>query len=274
VDDTAIAVGVPITQKAGEPDAGSFTSDGLITIVVSKNKVANPKTGDLLGDFEVRTYNSVSNVVRTNNAIDQATGNGADKTATANDLIANAATYMLVGPIPGVADVVSRKTHGAAGAFDVSLLPGASGVEPRRGSGVNAGDHQLVFRFLQPVTFTSATVSPPGPPGTGVSSTSANNVPSTEVVVNLTGISNPRTLTVTLNGVTLNGTTANVPVQVGFLIGDANSDRGVDSGDSQYTRSRSGQLAEGTNFRADVNTDGAINSGDAIVVRSNSGKGL
>ncbi|HEX8281537.1 MAG TPA: dockerin type I domain-containing protein, partial [Chthoniobacterales bacterium] len=274
VDDTAIAVGVPITQKAGEPDAASFTPDGLITIVISKDKVANPKTGDLLGDFEVRTYNTVSDVVRSNNAIDQATGNGADKTATANDLTANAATYMLVGPIPGVTDVVSRKTHGSAGTFDVSLLPGTPRIEPRRGAGTNNGDHQIVFRFAQPVTFTNATVFPPGPPGSGVSSTSPNNVPSTEVVVNLTGVGNQQTLTVRLNGVTLNGGTTNLEVPVSFLLGDTNTDRSVNSGDAQQTRNRSGQLTNGNNFLSDVNTDGSVNSGDAFIVRANSGKGL
>ncbi len=43
------------------------------------------------------------------------------------------------------------------------------------------------------------------------------------------------------------------------------------NGDSTVTRSRSGQLTNGTNFRADVNADGTINSGDATVVRSASG---
>jgi hypothetical protein len=154
------------------------------------------------------------------------------------------------------------------------LLPAGAGIEPRRGSGPNNNNYQIAFRFLQPVTFSHASVSPPGRPGTGVSSTSANNVPSTEVIVNLSGVGNQQTLNVTLNGVTLNGATANVTVPVGFLLGDTNRDRTVNSGDAQQTRNRSGQLTDGTNFPSDVNTDGAVNSGDAFIVRGNSGKGL
>jgi hypothetical protein len=104
VDDTGIVVGIPMTTPVGVPDAGSFTPDGLITIVLSKDKVANPKTGDLLGNFEVRTYNVVSDVIRTTNAIDQATN------ATANDFTANAATYALVGPPPQPDLIVSQLT--------------------------------------------------------------------------------------------------------------------------------------------------------------------
>ena len=59
--------------------------------------------------------------------------------------------------------------------------------------------------------------------------------------------------------------------EVGFLVGDVNTDGTVNSGDSQVTRSRSGQVADNTNFSTDVNVDGAINSGDASVVRSKSG---
>ena len=65
---------------------------------------------------------------------------------TPNDFTANAATYKLVGPIPGLNSAVSRKTHAGAGTFDIDLpLAGASGVECRTG-GPN-GDHQIVFTF-------------------------------------------------------------------------------------------------------------------------------
>jgi hypothetical protein len=63
-------------------------------------------------------------------------------------------------------------------------------------------------------------------------------------------------------------------VPVGILLGDVNGDRSVNSGDSQITRTRSGQLVDETNFRSDVNVDGILNSGDSTVVRSNSGNGF
>ncbi|HEV2841826.1 MAG TPA: hypothetical protein VGW39_10905 [Chthoniobacterales bacterium] len=92
-----LVVGVPTTTRVGDADFGSFTPEGLITIVVSKDKVARPQRGDLLGNFAVRTYNVVTNEIRSTNAIDTATN------AAANDFTANAATYALVGPAGPIA---------------------------------------------------------------------------------------------------------------------------------------------------------------------------
>jgi hypothetical protein len=86
-----LVLGVPTTTKVGTPDAGSFTTSGLITIAVSKDKVGNPEPGDLLGAFSVRTYANVDTRIRSTNAIDTTTN------ADANDPTANAATYALVG---------------------------------------------------------------------------------------------------------------------------------------------------------------------------------
>ena len=87
-----LVLGLPNTTKLGDADAGSFSADGTITIVISPDKVASPGRGDLLGNFAVRTYNVVTTQIRSTNAIDDALN------ATANDLTANAATYMIVGP--------------------------------------------------------------------------------------------------------------------------------------------------------------------------------
>ena len=55
-------------------------------------------------------------------------------------------------PVP--LSAVSRKTHGAAGAFDINLpLTGSSGIECR--SGGATGDHQLIVTFASPVTVNS-----------------------------------------------------------------------------------------------------------------------
>ncbi len=89
-------LGVPETISAGPADFGSVDPSGLITIVVSKDKVGNVGPGGLLGNFSVRTYKTPeSNYVRSTDAIDS-TGN-----ATANDFTANAFTYAVVGaPAP------------------------------------------------------------------------------------------------------------------------------------------------------------------------------
>jgi hypothetical protein len=270
VDDTAIAVGIPTTSPVGPPDAGSFTPAGLITIVISKDKIGDVRTGDLLGNFEVRTYNVDSEVIRTNNAIDQATGTGGDKTATANDLTANAATYLVVGTIPGVNSIVSRKTHGSAGTFDVNLplIAGATGVESRN-DGTNT--HQVVFRFADPVTFSSATVTPAAG---GTASVAGVTTSGNDVIVNLANVSDVQTITVTLINVVLNGTATNVAIPMGILHGDADGNRSVTATDISIAKAISGQATTGGTFRADVTPNGTINSSDIGLIKSKSGNSL
>ncbi|PZR71333.1 MAG: hypothetical protein DLM73_16165 [Chthoniobacterales bacterium] len=91
-----LVLGVQTTTRVGSPDFGGFTPSGLITIVVSKDKVGNPHVDDLLGALTARTYATVTDQIRTTNAIDT-TAN-----ANANDATANAAVYALVGPEPAV----------------------------------------------------------------------------------------------------------------------------------------------------------------------------
>jgi hypothetical protein len=163
---------------------------------------------------------------------------------------------------------VSRKTHGAAGAFDVNLpLTGPSGIECRTGGA--SGIHQMVVTFAVPVTVLHASVSS----GTGSvgSVTTAGN----QVFVNLTAVSDVQTIVVTLtidDGPNIG--TASIPM--GVLAGDTNADRRVNVGDTNETRSRSGQVlnpaSQGSGiFRNDVNLDARINVGDTNFVRSRSG---
>ncbi len=261
-----LVVGLPRTCKAGNADVGGFTTEGLISIVVSKDKLANPRTGDLLGNFAVRTYNLVTDEVRSNNAIDAATN------ADANDLTANAATYQLVGPIPGLDSVVSRKTHDTAGVFDLNLaLIGPAGVEPRN-DGSNT--HQVVFRFTQPVTFSNATVTPGSGATATVASTSPPAVASNEVVVNLANVSNAQRLIVNLTGVTLNGTSTALSASVGILHADVNADERVDAGDVLLVRQSNLQPLTEANFRRDVNASGRIDAGDVLVSRNQNLTGI
>ena len=55
-------------------------------------------------------------------------------------------------PSSMVRTAVSRKTHGAAGVFDINLpLTGTPGVECRNGSGAGLNDHQIVVSCVGPV---------------------------------------------------------------------------------------------------------------------------
>ncbi len=152
---------------------------------------------------------------------------------------ANGGAYSLSGGfwpaanLSGVlASVVSQKTHGTAGTFSIEL------------------------------------------PLTGAVSGSAIGSDPRHYIVDLTSVANAQTLTVTLTNITdtNGGATPSLSVSIGFLLGDSNGDRVVNSGDAQQTRNRSGQTTGAASFRSDYNLDGTINSGDATIVRTRSGQ--
>ncbi|MDQ6654478.1 MAG: dockerin type I domain-containing protein [Chloroflexota bacterium] len=162
---------------------------------------------------------------------------------------------------------VSRKVHGSAGTFDVTL----PGVECRTGGA--SGDHTLIFTFTNPLASVSgAAISS----GTGSVSSSAIGSDAHQYIVNLTGVANAQNVTVSLTNVTdmFGNTSASVAATVGVLLGDTNADRFVNGGDSIQIRNRAGQATDGTNFRSDVNLDGFINSGDTVIVRARSGTSI
>jgi len=173
-----------------------------------------------------------------------------------------------VWPLPSappltLSGVVSRKTHGSAGDFDVDLMPPAPGIECRSG-GPNS-NYTMIFTFAVPIT------------GCGVASagvaTSGPN--SNQCTVQLTGVPNALYTTIQLNGVIdSNGSTGNVSGTMGVLIGDTTGDGFVNSADISQTKSQSGQSVGSSNFREDVNADGFLNSADISLVKSKSGTAL
>ena len=162
--------------------------------------------------------------------------------------------------------VRSRKTHGAAGDFNLTIDPtqpitGAVTVEPRL---IGAG-HTIVFQFPGPVTSTgTASVSPVG----SATATFVNN----EVQVSLTNVPDNQRVKVTL--VNVNGSMNPPPVSVGFLVGDVNNSRSVNSSDVSGVKARSGQATSTANFKFDLNASGAINSSDLSAVKARSGLAL
>ncbi len=96
------------------------------------------------------------------------------------------------------------------------------------------------------------------------------------MTVNLTGVTNAQTLTITLSNVTdtFGEILPDALVSIGILIGDTTGDRSVNSGDIGQTKSKSGQVVGVTSFRNDVTVDGTLNSGDIGLVKSKSGTAL
>jgi hypothetical protein len=173
--------------------------------------------------------------------------------------------FLVVPPTPNA--VVSRKVHGSAGTFDLNLpLTGNPAVESRSGGASN--NHQVVLSFASNVSLAGATVS------SGVGSVSSASASGNQIFVNLTGVSNAQTITLTVFGVSDGPNTGNIDIPLSVLMGDSNGDRIVNVGDVQQTKNRSGQTTDGTNFRSDFNVEGNVNVGDALVARSRSGQSI
>src|SRR5207248_2075731 len=113
--------------------------------------------------------------------------------------------------------VVSRKTHGSAGVFDVDLTDG-NGIECR--SSAANGDYTLVFTFSNPVTSVgNASVT------NGTGSVTTGNIDSNDAhnyIVNLTGVTNAQVTTVNLSDVTdsVGNFSPAVAGSMGVLLGD------------------------------------------------------
>ena len=154
--------------------------------------------------------------------------------------------FEVVPPITPT-QVVSRKVHGGAGTFDINLpLTGNPGIECRSGGATN--DYQVVVNFTKAVTVAQASVTS----GTGsVAGTSGNGT--TALTVNLTGVTNAQTISVTLFGVNDGTITNNITTTMAVLVGDISYNGAVNSSDVSQVKLQSGQPVTSSNFRTDVN---------------------
>ena len=140
-------------------------------------------------------------------------------------------------------------------------------VEPRTiGSG-----HVIVFRFNATVS-TAGTVMATD----AVTSTPIANVTSaaagSDVVVTLPTLADNKRIRISIDGV--NGTATPQSTYIGFLIGDTNNSRSVNSSDISGVKARAGQTTNASNFRFDLNASGMINSFDISAVKARSGMKL
>jgi beta-propeller repeat-containing protein/WD40 repeat protein len=168
---------------------------------------------------------------------------------------------------PTPTQVVSRKLHNGA-PFDINLpLTGTSGVECRSGGATN--NYQIVLTFPSAVTFNSAAVTA----GTGAVSGSSGSG-TTNVTVDLTGVTNAQRITVRLLAASDGTNTGNLDVEMGLLLSDTTGNGTVNASDVGQTKLQSGQAVTGTNFRTDVNATGSINGTDVSLVKLKAGTAL
>src|SRR6185437_10069320 len=159
-------------------------------------------------------------------------------------------------PLPTLTSVVSRKTHGGAGDFDIDLTPPNSGIECRDG-GTNKA-YTLVFTFSVPVTSC----------GVASSGTVAGGPNANQCTVQLTNVPNAQYTTVQLVGVLdQNGHALNASGTMGVLIGDVNASGVVTSGDTNLCKAQALQPVTIDNFRDDINATGAITTGDVNLIK-------
>jgi hypothetical protein len=265
-----LVVGVPTETMLGNLPGSSFGADGTITMVVPKSLVGNPRPGDLLGAVNGRTFNTGDTPPQTLERSTQLIDHTFVKGQTDNAF--PPATYMIVGNGfcnggIGPMSAVSRKTHGTAGTFDVNLpLTGTTGIECRKGQGSNSNNHQVVFTFASPVTFSSITATP-GAGGTA-SVASTFGAGTSQVTVNLTNVSNAQTLTINLNGLSSGGDTATIAWPMSVLFGDVTASRRTDAGDVTAVRNQTVSIPTASTFRADVDVSGRIDAGDVTQTRN------
>ena len=93
------------------------------------------------------------------------------------------------------------------------------------------------------------------------------------MTVNLTGVVNAQTLTVTLQGLTdiFSQNLPDTPVSVNFLLGDTTANKTVNASDVSQVKSQVGVPVSASNFRTDTTVSGAINASDVSQVKANSG---
>jgi len=163
----------------------------------------------------------------------------------------------------------SRKTHGTAGTFDLTLDPAGSltagssiTVEPRRTAD---GAFDVVFTFDRAVTSASATLSG------GMTGTVTPTISGSNVTVRLTGAPDKKRVGITLN---VDGAANAASANIGFLYGDVSGNRQVQGNDSTAVRARMGAPLSAANFIYDVNVNGAIQGADDTAVRALVGNAL
>lgn len=172
-----------------------------------------------------------------------------------------------VWPLPSAAlqlnGVVSRKTHGTAGTFDINLPTDGSGVECR--SGGRSGSYTLVF------TFANNMVSC-GSPSSG--SVTLGPDPN-QCTASVSSVPNEQYFTLTLTGAKdSTGATGSAATTMGVLLGSTTGDGTVNSADIRETKAQVGHPLSDSNFRNDLNLDGNIASDDLRQVKTQRGTSL
>jgi len=114
-------------------------------------------------------------------------------------------------------------------------------------------------------------------PGGGTGGVASFSTSGTDLIVQLTNVSDVQTGTLAVsNVVDANSVTQTTPVSVslGFLVGDATANKVINSTDISQVKFVSGQSVTAANFRNDINHDGSLDSTDISLAKANSGHAI
>ncbi len=182
-------------------------------------------------------------------------------------------TVPIQAPSPGAcapltfATAVSRKTHGAAGTFDIDLpLSNEPGVECRSGGAGNA--HTLVMTFSNNIVSGSAAVTQ------GTATAASPVISGNTITVDLSNVADMQKVDVNLTNVTdeFDQTMPPTTVSMNVLLGDVGGNKMVTGSDVGMTKAAAASATlDNTNFRADVIVSGAVNGSDIGQVKATVG---
>jgi hypothetical protein len=152
--------------------------------------------------------------------------------------------------------------------FDVYLPVGGNpGIECRGGDGNGNGEYMVVFTFANTLTGADgASIAS----GTGsVSNSSIDSNDAHNYVVNLTGVTNAQTITISLSRLTdsVGNFSDTISTSMGVLLGDANATGRVDAADVSAVRQQTLRTIDSINFRDDINASGRIDASDVSIAR-------
>ena len=173
---------------------------------------------------------------------------------------------------PVFQSAASRKVHGAAGTFDLSLstvVPPAINhnptTEPRLGPA-----QTLVFTFDKPLNAATVSVTE------GTATAGAPTFSGNSVVVGLTGVLNEQYVTVALTNVAASdgGTGGTATVRIGYLACDFNQTRVVSVADLGLVNAQLAQVVTVANYLKDVNFTGTLTVADKGITNANLTKSL
>jgi beta-lactam-binding protein with PASTA domain len=241
--------------------AGGVTVPDVVGLTQAAATSAITGAGLVVGTITQHT----SATVPAGNVISQNPAAGASVDAGSSvDLVISTGTTT---PPPAFVSAVSRKVHGAAGTFNLSLslVPTAPSTEPRTGPA-----QTIVFTFnkaptgaVVAVTEGTATAAPP---------TFSGN----DVIVPLTGVANQQYVTIALSNVASadGGTGGSASVRIGFLLGDVNQNRVISVADLGLVNAQLAQVVTSANFLKDVNASGTLTVADKAITNANLTKSL